>query len=457
MTAARREQPLGVGDLVRLSKEAADRLQRGDPAGAVAAYQPLRATVREAMMREPGQPDFAQELARVCSALGECHLKLGAAAAAIDALTEAESAYQRLASLAGPPLPIAAADGTVDLSAVTSVARDRAVRRRAADAVLLRGVAHAMIDHPASAIVDVQHATMVYLPHLTRDVDERVAPDLARVLVWTAQVQLRYGDRDLAVAAADHAVSIYLEAFRHGEGLAIPPAEAGLLLLAARVAAVVHSVAGRGDLARQRERLVASLNGVGLESSDHAIIRGMKGARTLAQALAPVDRELAAALTVPAIERRILVPMMRCAPGQAASYASRLADLASRTLVADTPAGIRLVQEAHALFAGSRRPPTGEQPRLAARHDLAWARILLAAASTYAHHGEHARARDFSEWLTGVTDRLLHSVQEEDSRGLVEECARWQESFYRSIGNRDEAVRRGAVVKQVARRRSRGG
>lgn len=219
----------GLGRRVgELFSEAQVRMLEGRPAEAVPLQQEARRLTYLLADRHPDDRGPRRMLGSLLYGLGSTLTGAGRPDQALDVLTECARVYEGLAG-AGEP-------GTAPLLADVQARRAQALTR---------------LGHGVSAVVESDGAVMTYLGLGADAGDSPLNLDLARVLSMHAGVLYEYGDRDLAVCAADWAVRYYLakaEAVNAG-----PPAESfthgRYLRQAAGVAARVHTEQGRPEIA----------------------------------------------------------------------------------------------------------------------------------------------------------------------------------------------------------------
>ncbi|WP_086785221.1 hypothetical protein [Streptomyces caniscabiei] len=211
-----------------LFSEAQILMFEGLPAEAVPLQQQARRLSYLLLSRNPDDRESRRMLGSLLYGLGSTLARSDRPDQALDVLTECAGVYEALAA-AGE-------------SGMTPLLAD--VHARRAQALTGPG-------HGASAVVESDRAVMTYLDLGADAGDSPLHLDLARVLSLHAVVLYEYGDRDLAVCAADWAVRYYLakaETVHDAQ-----PAEFFLhvryLRQAARVAARVHTEQGRAEIA----------------------------------------------------------------------------------------------------------------------------------------------------------------------------------------------------------------
>ncbi len=396
---------------------------------------------------DPAADRPIRQRASILYALGALHIDAHRWDAAVAALDDSETAYRELAGRGRP--------GTEALIA------DVKARRGSAKMIGGRG---------ASAVLELDEAVSSHRRLLAGQQTAARSLDMARILTSNAAVLDRFGDPDLAVASADHAIRLYTSLADAINAAPDLDFHFGYLETVADVAARIHAATGRLDLALQADdlavhaaRALAKASGSASETAglaarltrkglhltaagqpdrhdeaasclaeglalDAAIAlqatseweQAVAGGRpvTLASALETaarslghdrVRRELLDAVTAPAADGRILCPSDRCAADSAPAWANELAGIAIDLLPRSAVAGLRVGLEAHYLYAaGSRHNP----PVMRYQFDssgIPWARLLLACCQTLAATDEEwalPLALDLASWNFGVIVQL---------------------------------------------------
>jgi hypothetical protein len=413
-------------------KEGQRHFKRGDLTGAIGQYEEGCRLGRQMVADDPANTRIASRLAAMLCMLGQWQLAAGRPAEALGSLNEAETRGKRLGEQATQLI---------------------------ADVVIQRATARAELGAPLSAIEDVQRAVMASMRWALRDRDSR-ALDAARVAGIAATVLLHIGaDPDLAHGAADMAIATYQERLPRVRGQwSIPPEHTAAVGSAARVAAVTHAAAGRGDLAEPVRVIATQLTDGGWPEFDAEVVK-VRARPTLAQALLMTDRDdLATLMTVPIPTVGVLpyVPEMRGAPGLRATFAPELAEFLptfgselSKVQAGDLPRPARMLLglEAHAMFAAaSRAEVMGLRYRFG---DLGphWARAVLACAGLMNVSGERADVRDAIGWLTGICGQLgPFAIIDSAARDLVVECLSWSRDIHAEDGDADAVASLDSVL-----------
>jgi tetratricopeptide (TPR) repeat protein len=385
-------------EVVSLCEQGMQFHDHRDLPAALERYQQACQLVREMIEDDPSDADNPQQLGSMLYTLGQWQLEAADYGAALRALTEAESSYQKLGAEAGQLI---------------------------ADVVLRRARAHAAFDRPLSAVADAQQAVMTSLGRIDSDVDGSRGLDAARVVALASEVQLSMGgDPDLAVGAADWALRTYLTGYSVGDAFRVPVGHGLAVKTAARVAAIVHTAAGRTALADAATSMLTAISGEDVPPDLRQIVEQVRARATLAQVLGEAGRhDLADQLTAPATEARILVPAMRCPLEIAPAAADALSKL-QREVPAEVD--LRLGIEAHALFAAASRSQVHAMRYQFADFGPSWAVAVLNAGQRLAGQGETAAVLDAAMWLTSITGQLLpFTIIDPDVRTIAADCLRW--------------------------------
>jgi tetratricopeptide (TPR) repeat protein len=120
-------------EVVSLCEQGMELHDHGDLPAALECYQLACELVRELIEDDPSDADNPQQLGSMLYTAGQWQLEAGDYGAALAALNEAESSYQRLGESAGQLI---------------------------ADVVIRRARAHAAFGRPLSAVTDAQQAVM---------------------------------------------------------------------------------------------------------------------------------------------------------------------------------------------------------------------------------------------------------------------------------------------------------
>ncbi len=400
-------------------------------AEALASYREACDLMRAASQDLPTDPDLAEQLAGALVEMGACQLVLGDAEDAATTLTEAESVCEKLARLQSamrsPEITITILEDVVEWPGMCGEPR---TANLLAVAVAYRALAHNAIGNPFSGISDAQQAVLTHVLLAEDDPNSSSWLEVAQSAAAAAHVQVFLnGDPELAVAAADYAVSTLLDAVRDGA----PVGEPHML------AAIESSVIVETALARPRAMVGVLLHpsGSALGPRDIADLAGHLAARrSLPDVLAERAPDLAGELPDLAVADTTLVPLMRVNWHRAPEFAERLSVLC-RTCFDDNDVtgALRLGLEAHALFAGASMLGTTPMRYQYHRYGPAWARVLHAIGRYWQDRGEQVGVLDAAGWLGGVLNNVLvHALIDEDIRTATRPQAQWLRETYRAAG-----------------------
>ena len=405
----------------------------------------------------------AKTLASLLYSKGRCLAELGRPADALAALSESEQGY-------------------VELRDARGLQTDKLI----ADVRARRGLVESELGRGASAVLDLDAAITTYLrllkrPGMTPELDDLL--NLARVASINASVLRRYGDPNLAVISADHAITVY---FSHAQEINRRPMIAHMhaqyLRAAAGVAVAIHAVHQRLEIAVHAAdlyirtartnaqdqspasiaELAEALAWMGLigqaRGGDAETERCLPEARSLDGSAArrveenwqaakegrhPLLNTLSSALEVAAGElgstrvsadlartiaspptrgSAVFTPSARCSGVAAPAVAQQLAELATDLLPSAPEAALRLGLEAHYLFAAVSREQTATYRYRFSEWTVPWARALLACSRTYRDRGDLQMAVDLGDWCQGVAEKLIpFAIVDPKLRPLLEE------------------------------------
>jgi len=173
---------------------------------------------------------------------------------------------------------------------------------------------------------------------------------------------------------------------------------------------------------------------------------------TLAGALVRAGQDdLAALVTLPAVDCAIVKPEDRCAPQLAPVYARRLAGRALEVLPVSQADGIRLALEAHYLYAAaSSRQVPGMRQQLA-DFGPAWARALLACSAAFEQRGELRMALDLASWAAGTAAQLAPlTALDPRLAPLARDCIALHAAMMRATGDPQGAEAALAALRQLS-------
>ncbi len=433
-----------------LTAEAEALRQLGRSAEALPRFTEALAVAAELATANPSDIRPVRQRASILYSVGALHSAEDRHADAITALDQCEQVYQDLS-----------ARGVAD------------TQRLIADVKARRGRAKMGLGRGVSAVLELDEAVVCYRTLFTENQSDENALDLARVLTLNAEVQFVYGDPDVAVASADHAIRIYLS---RAEAANSDPRGAdmhvGYFRQAANIAAEVHAAYGRLEPAIAADEMVIELlrpnaapggsaagrrwlaracarKGLHLTAADERANRreavsclvesnalddaaareqaqawqavqawGMQV--TLSEALAVADRELGPGrvrpqllevVTAPAMKGSIIGPSDRCVSQLGAAWGSELARLAVDLLPRFPREGLRIGAEAHCLFAiCSRENPPYLRYKFV-EFGAPWAQLLLACCRCLAAMDDQAWALPLALDLVSWNLGVLRNLQ----------------------------------------------
>ncbi|GAB4425779.1 MAG: hypothetical protein OHK0015_06070 [Chloroflexi bacterium OHK40] len=450
-------------DLVRhaahLHRRADEMMQQGKYADALQQYQEALIIARELARTHPDDHLHSQAMASMLYSMASALTACNQPAAAVTALEESEQQYRAL-------------DAAGVLQAAPLVA----------DVQARRGFAQHVRGYGASAVLDLDAAVVAYRSLYSGRDNDPLALDLARVLAMNAAVLRAHGDPDLAVAAADAALRLYLSRAAAVNRTPAVALHATYTLMAANVASEIHAAHRRMDLAfaadeiavhtarsllprntgRDRSALALALTrkGLHLRASNRPAEAGPllnEGHRldsaaaqqaiahweevqagvapiqiTVATALAAAAKDLgtervpaslASSLIRPTREVVLFSPFDRCSPQQAHTYARQLAEISVALLPAKREEGLRLGLEAHYLFAIASREQSSAMRYQLNVYGPPWVRTLLACSKTYEAEGQLSMALDLAAWGSGVVQNMLPArVLDTQLQPLIRDC-----------------------------------
>jgi hypothetical protein len=422
----------GEGAVDAAEKEGQRHFKRGDLTRAIGQYEEGCRLGRQMVADDPANTRIALQLTAMLCKLGQWQLAAGRPTEALGSLNEAETRGTRLGEQA---------------------------TQLVADVVIGRATVRAQLGVPLSAIEDVQRAVMASMRWALRDRDSR-ALDAARVVGLAATVLHHIGaDPDLAYGAADMALATYQERLPRVRGQwSIPPEHIVGVGSAARIAAITHAAAGRGDLAEPVRVIATQLTDGGWPEFDAEVAK-VRARPTLAQVLLMTGRDdLAALMTVPIPTAGIVpyVPEMRGPPGLRATFAPELAGFLptfgtelSKVQAGDLPRPARMLLglEAHAMFAAASRAEVSGLRYGFGDLGPHWARAVLACADIMNVYGVRAGVRDAIGWLVGICGQLEPFVIiDPAARDLVVECLSWSRDIHAGYGDADAVTSLDSVL-----------
>jgi hypothetical protein len=277
--------------------------------------------------------------------------------------------------------------------------------------------------------------------------------------VAAALVQLRFGDPDLAVGAADSAIRIFLgrsQAVKLSDDLLV---HVNYLAEALVVAELVHGVHGRADISRAagsylRQMIPRSDGRSLIRAAVEAPTGCLVGDRTplsstLADALAGTrEAELAREITLPAVDCAITVPSERCSVQAAQVIGVRLARVVAAS--SSTADKLRLGLEAHWLLAASDARTGGLRFGFG-DSGVEWMRALRACATLLEEADEALFALDLMSWAAGLAQRLTPFAIKSTTAREIGDCFEQHARLLEESGDAATARQAREAAKQLRR------
>lgn len=330
----------------------------------------------------------------------------------------------------------------------------------AAPGPLAQAVEHARAGRGASALVAAEN-TLLALLGAVED-GGPLSPDMAWALSQHAEVLHRFGDPDLAVAAADLALLAFMKRRDEiNQMLVAKISYARAFTRAALVAADIHDRFGRPDYAEEARTLVAGAAGedtnVTIEPAlpflaDTSLARalGKVPPPGYARAASGMSAGFKSSITAPATDRSLILTVQRCSDHDAVVVADTLAAATVQTIAADPAAGVRLGLEAHVLYARQSEIQAPELRYNLGDHGPSWARALLLSSQAADGHDLRDLALDLAAWMGGVVENLMPFVLvNAETRALARECLAWHVRILRASGETEGASSAAQALRAV--------
>ena len=320
---------------------------------------------------------------------------------------------------------------------------------------LKEAVEHSRAGRGASALVAAEKKMLDLLGGL--DEDEPFTLEAAWAMSQHAEILYRYGDPDLAVAAADLAMRTFLN-----RGAEINQTTLARVYyvraftIAALIAADVHQRFGRADIAASARSMadesLRTSPGITVEPA-LPLLADMSLARALDRVLAlPADRSPQTAEAMASVERikgSVIVPAVDCTLAFTSGRATELEPVLVAGILAagcaavaddDPAAALRIGLEAHVLYAGASEAQTPPLRYDFASHGQLWARTLLLCSRAAAQHDMPDLALDLASWMGGAVEGLVPvALISPETRSLACECLAWHAELLQSHGKTDGA------------------
>jgi hypothetical protein len=260
------------------------------------------------------------------------------------------------------------------------------------------------------------------------------------VVALASEVQLLMGgDPDLAAGAADWALRRYLAGCMVGDEFRVPVGHGLAVSTAARVAAIVHTAAGRTELANAAAAMLTAISDDDVPPDLSDLVAQVRTNVTLARLLGEAGHDdLANQVTAPATDATILVPAMRCPPDLAPVVADSLSKLYGEV---PAEADLRLGLEAHALFAAASQRQVAALRYQFGDFGPSWAAAVFNTGQRLAGQGDMAAALDAAMWLTSIIGQLLpFTISDRNARALATTCLGWAHDVFTAVRDADPPV-----------------
>lgn len=313
-------------------------------------------------------------------------------------------------------------------------------------------VEHSRAGRGASALVAAESRMLALRNGF--DSQASYSVEIAWALSQHAQILHRFGDPDLAVAAADLAVRTFVK--RRDEINQTLIAKAGYVrpfVAAALVAADIHRRFGRADLARSARQLavraVPDVSDITIDPAlpllaDTSLTRALDRVRT------PEVSSLKDSITAPATDCALYLTSDRASQLPALALAELLATGTEAVIGGDPAAGLRLGLEAHVLYAIESEAQTPQMRHDFAAHGPRWARTLLLCSRAAAQHDLPDLALDLAAWMGGAVEQLApFAIIDPEIRALARDCLAWHVELLRGSGETEGAAQAAEALRAV--------
>lgn len=331
----------------------------------------------------------------------------------------------------------------------------------AAPGPLAQALEHSRAGRGASALVAAEN-TLLALMAGHRD-GGPFTPDLAWALSQHSEILHRFGDPDLAVAAADLALLAFIERRDEiNQTVVAKVSYARAFVRAALVSADVHSRFGRPEYAQDARDCIAGLSGEATEVTiepalpflaDTSLARALERvppASLRARTASGMLERIRDSITAPATDRSFLLTFQRCSDHDPVLVADALAAAASQTIAADQAAGVRLGLEAHVLYARQSEMRDPQMRYNLGEHGPLWARALLSCSQAADQYGLRELALDLAAWMGGVVENLMpFALISPETRDLTRECLAWHVRILKASGESDGARNAAQALRNV--------
>lgn len=303
----------------------------------------------------------------------------------------------------------------------------------------------------ASALATAENGIIGYLDLF--DDDEPFTIEMARALSRHAEVLHRFGDPDLAVAAADLAIRTFMNRGDEiNRSLAAKEIYVPAFIKAGLIAADIHERFGRDSIAASAKKIAVQAApapaAIGVEPPV-PLLAEMTLARALDRIPPPsgsgpqpaVVGQLKSSVTAPAIDCSLICTSQRCTAGDALVVAGLFAAGTAAVMANDRAAGLRLGLEAHVLYAHQSERQTPEMRYNMGEHGPPWARTLLLCSQACERHDLRDLARDLASWMGGVVNSLVpFALVDTETRSLLRTCLTWHVELLNKSGDAEAAA-----------------
>jgi hypothetical protein len=311
-----------------------------------------------------------------------------------------------------------------------------------------------------SALVSAENGILAHLDRFADD--EPFTIDMARALSRHAEVLHRFGDPDLAVAAADLALRTFMNRrdeinrTANAKRIHVPAfVRAGL------IAADIHERFGRHSIAASAKRLAmeAAPASPGVEFERPVpLLADMTVALALDRVPPPAGTgpapavlgEIKSSVTAPATDCSLIASSQRCMDEDAMVIAEIFAKCAEVTLEDDPAAGLRLGLESHVVYARQSERQTPEMRYNMGEHGPTWARTLVLCSQTCERHQLRDLALDLASWMGGVVNALVpFAFIDDEVRSVMRTCLTWHVELLTEAGESQGAAEAAQVLQTI--------
>lgn len=312
----------------------------------------------------------------------------------------------------------------------------------------------------ASALVSAENGIVGYLDLF--DGDEPFTIEMARTLSRHAEVLHRFGDPDLAVAAADLAIRTFMN-YRDeiNRSLAAREIYVPAFVKAGLIAADIHERFDRHSIAESARKFAVQAAPVAAAievAPPVPLLAEMTLARALDRVPPPsgsgpqpaVVGRLKSSVTAPATDCSLISTSQRCTAEDALVVAELFATSAAAVMENDQAAGLRLGFEAHVLYAHqSERQTLGMRYNMG-EHGPQWARTLLLCSQACERHDLRDLALDLASWMGGVVNSLgPFAFVDPEILSLTRTCLTWHVELLNKSGDAEAAANAAQALRGI--------